>query len=438
MNYTKIEHIGGGGFGQVYRAIDENNNFFALKELDLARYSADLALAENIAKRFAQEATKQSEIIHENVIKVIDSNLAGNPPFFVMELGEHTFTKSIERYRKHNDNFDEIKTGLFHVLSGLSAIHEVGIWHRDLKPQNILFVRPNKFAISDFGLIAVRNTDATTLTMTGTTAGTESYSPPEFMRDFKKASAASDIYSFGAILHDIFVGRNRVPYSELKDGTAKLGEVISKCTKSKTYDRYRNIEDLRSDLFDAILEFELVGTSSAAVPKSALFFHTPLSEADCDELIELIDDTPKENKTEILKLINPNFIEQAYSASENAANYIGEQFAQHVISSSFDFNFCDILADRLSNFFQFGSIATKSLCLLALLQLGTSHNRWYVERKFIHLAGPTCTQSVIQRLLIDAKTHEINLHSKFYALSKSISVTETQLHPLLAPLFTTK
>lgn len=427
--YTKGEFIGGGGFGNVFFASDSTGAKYAMKELKLDAYRHSAVLVENITKRFRQEATRQSAIEHSNVIRVYYKELDANPPYFIMELAKCTLDEMIKDYHAGGISFSMIKKALFDILSGLDALHEIGIWHRDLKPQNVLYISPDRFAISDFGLIAVRDGQATTLTMTGTTAGSREYSPPEFMQDFKKASASSDIYSFGAILHDVFVRTARVPYSELKDGVNKIGAVIAKCTKTKIYLRYRSIEELRADLFDAIDEFETSGSQINSTINLGIFGSLSLTETDCDLIIDMIEHASPADLAEIYKAISAEFIERAYFVSKEAADHIAEQYAKYIISHAFSFDYCDVLADRLVHFFNNGDVATKAITLLALLELGTSHNRWYVEYRFVKYAGPDCSPSVVRRFLLEAKTNEIHLAHRLNHLFSSISVVPANVHP---------
>lgn len=432
--FTKGAYLGGGGFGHVYVVTDSIGQKFALKELKIDAYAHDAALAENIAKRFRQEAIKQAAISHYNVIRVLHQQLDAVPPYFVMELADGTLEAVIKKYHAGLMSFDVIKTALFNVLSGLDALHELGIWHRDLKPQNVLYLAPQRFAISDFGLIAVRDGQATTLTITGTTAGSAGYSPPEFIQDFKKASATSDIYSFGAILHDVFVRAARVPYSELRDGVHKIGAVIAKCTKTKQYQRYRSIEELRSDLFDAITEFEDSGAPAKLTIDLGIFSAATFSEVDCDSIIDMIESADAPTLHEIYKAVSIDFIENIYLASKETANHIAEQFAKYVLTNAFDFNYSDVLADKLSHFFQKGDIATKAITLLALLELGTTHNRWYVEYRFVKFAAPDCNPFVIKRFILEGKTNDIDVPRRLAHLFDSITVTPAQLHPQIIAL----
>jgi eukaryotic-like serine/threonine-protein kinase len=72
--------------------------------------------------------------------------------------------------------------------------------------------------------------------------------------------------------------------------------------------------------------------------------------------------------------------------------------------------------------------------LLALLQLGTSHNRWYVERVFARLAGAGCDQPVVQRFLTETSVQGYDLNRALKHIKWSIGADRNQLHPLIAQI----
>ena len=86
--------------------------------------------------------------------------------------------------------------------------------------------------------------------------GTPAYQAPECAINFKRATIRSDIYSFGAILHDIFATNSkRLPHDELTV-PGDVGPIVEKCTKRLPLRRYKNVEELRESLFKALSKFE--------------------------------------------------------------------------------------------------------------------------------------------------------------------------------------
>jgi eukaryotic-like serine/threonine-protein kinase len=230
MTYRKICEIGRGSFGVVDQVIDVEGRMWARKTYAApALQGIDPA---TLRQRFDREVRYQSEITHPNVVRIHESNLAANPPWFVMELGKCSLADELAKGRTLGG---DPKKPLFDILTGLEALHERGFKHRDLKPANVLkFTEPDgsaRYAISDFGLIAHEAGLTSTLTASNMGGGTPLYRAPECAINFKRATIQADIYSVGAILHDIFGGgAARVPHTELSV-PGLIGPIVQKCTK---------------------------------------------------------------------------------------------------------------------------------------------------------------------------------------------------------------
>jgi serine/threonine-protein kinase len=96
----------------------------------------------------------------------------------------------------------------------LAAAHQAGILHRDIKPDNIMLSKAGAVKILDFGLArlagpVLRDIEAAGAfgTISGTLSGTLSYMPPELLRG-ECASSASDVFSLGSVLYELFAGRH--------------------------------------------------------------------------------------------------------------------------------------------------------------------------------------------------------------------------------------
>jgi hypothetical protein len=179
------------------------------------------------------------------------------------------------------------------IVNGLSAAHEKGIVHRDLKPENLFLTKDDRVKILDFGLaklskpgaVATGSEDATrkVLTNAGVIMGTVGYMSPEQVRG-EKVDHRSDIFSFGAILHEMITGQRafrRDTMAEtmtaiLKEEPEELTEsnpninpslvrIVRRCLEKKPERRFQSTSDL-----GFALESLSAPTSSSGSTKSAL------------------------------------------------------------------------------------------------------------------------------------------------------------------------
>ena len=253
----KVEkQLGRGTFGVVYEILDAKSVRWALKVFDpLPNLQVD---RDELKRRFIREIRYQSAIEHPNVVRVAHFDLDFDPPYFVMELADASLFDLLRRKYVTAQN---AVSAITDVLTGLEAMHDAGYKHRDLKPGNVLSFATDdtgkdfRFAISDFGLIAPPENDTSTLTATGVGGGTLDYAAPEAMKDLKRVTVRSDIYSVGAILHDIYVGQRRIPCTRLT-GPGLIGKVIEKCTETNQSRRFSNVAELRSAYVNAALDGE--------------------------------------------------------------------------------------------------------------------------------------------------------------------------------------
>ena len=302
-SYKILGDLGSGSYGRVYHATNESGLDVAIKTFEpspgvLAAIAQGRISEVELKRRFFVEAKYQARITHPNVVAVLDSDLDVEPPFFVMEKAIDSLAKDLQVDRTLGGKPEK---ALFDVLSGLEAIHELGIYHRDLKPQNVLRMENadgnTRYAISDFGLMKATTGDSTTLTATGVMGGTERYAAPELMGDFKRATSRSDIFSFGVFLWDIFVGPvNRVPYTEVQFNGA-VGLVAAKCTKRLPARRYASVAELRSALFESLKqEPQFFSSSKEQDVINILKADPPLNDQQWDQVFLAIEDAEPQGK----------------------------------------------------------------------------------------------------------------------------------------------
>jgi eukaryotic-like serine/threonine-protein kinase len=209
--YEIVSPLGAGGMGEVYRAKDPRlGREVAVKVLP-ASFSAD---ADRL-RRFEQEARAAGILNHPNITAVYDIGSHDGAPYVVSELLEGETLRS--RLAAGPLAPRKALDYAIQIARGLAAAHEKGIVHRDLKPENLFVTKDGRVKILDFGLAKLKQTEpgsegetnlptGTAGTEPGVVLGTMGYMSPEQVRG-KPADARSDIFSFGAILHEMLSGR---------------------------------------------------------------------------------------------------------------------------------------------------------------------------------------------------------------------------------------
>jgi serine/threonine protein kinase len=195
--YRIISRLGAGGMGEVFRATDLRlGQQVALKFLPQEMAQDPKALA-----RFQNEVRIARQVAHPNVCRVYDIGEVEGIPFLSMEYVDGEDLNSLLRRigRLPRDKALEISRKL---CAGLSAAHNKGVLHRDLKPGNIMIDGRGQVLIMDFGLAGIMGQ------IEGAEArnGTPGYMAPEQLSG-KEVSAQSDVYALGVVLYEMFTGK---------------------------------------------------------------------------------------------------------------------------------------------------------------------------------------------------------------------------------------
>ena len=220
-NYRLTKRIGGGGFGDVYRAEHiELGNPFAIKVLH-QRYANDPSFVE----RFRTEAMVLAGLQHENVVSVVDFGQHPEVGFYlVMEWLEGRTLHRVWR-RKRNFPLSQIYALFSQLLDALEQAHRRGIVHRDMKPENLMLTKGSRgrtiLKIVDFGIATLVRGNAdgnNSLAKEGLVVGTPYYmSPEQAAGRHHEIDGRTDIYACGVILFEILTGRRLYPTKNPKE-----------------------------------------------------------------------------------------------------------------------------------------------------------------------------------------------------------------------------
>ena len=261
--YRLLGLLGSGAMGRVYKAHDlELGEVVALKVL-----RTSLVDAPGMLDRFRREARLARHVTHRNVVRTFDIGQHEGAWFLTMELVDGESLAALLT-RESQLSVARTLTIAREICEGLTAAHEAGVVHRDLKPGNVLLARDGRILISDFG-IAIAPTDSTdaSLTSGGFVLGTPTYMAPEQVEAGGEVDARADLYAFGAMLFEMLTGEP--PWrgaSPMAVAAARLlspppdpcerdpavpmavGRAVMRCMARKPSDRYATARELAAVL----------------------------------------------------------------------------------------------------------------------------------------------------------------------------------------------
>ena len=299
--YILGKSLGSGGFGITYIALDLHLQVVvAIKELYLKKISIreesktisvnsrDRACFEENKKRFLQEArvlAMFNENDNEGVVIVKDHFEENNTAYIVMEyLAGRTLKEVVKRKKL---SYEETKTILEPVFHALTKIHQFGVVHLDVSPDNIMVLENGKAKLLDFG-------GAKTIgerTENDIIAFKRGYAPPEQYMENGNIGQWTDVYAAAATMYYCMTGNKPVDSMERKAGAdlvrlSKMGVRISpsieknlmKALELKPSNRYQTIDDFWASLNTkkrkgGILVGTIVSLSVIAIAAALLLYH---------------------------------------------------------------------------------------------------------------------------------------------------------------------
>jgi serine/threonine protein kinase len=262
--YRVVEKIGSGGMGSVYKCEHlDTKQTVAVKIL-----RPELATDATMMKRFEQEFQAASRLRHPNVVQVLEFGRDGPTCYFVMEYVDGmSLWDRVERTGRLAEA--EAVAVIVQVAQAVQKAHEVGLIHRDIKPDNILLTAGGQAKLTDLGCVKDLDNDQN-LTRTRQGLGTANFMAVEQFRDAKNVDARCDVYSLGATLYMAVTGK--VPFE-----SRQLSFILKKKLENDLPPARRLVPRLSAQTERAI--HRAVRASAAERPKSCLEFIEELTGA---------------------------------------------------------------------------------------------------------------------------------------------------------------
>ncbi|KAL2502304.1 CBL-interacting serine/threonine-protein kinase 21 [Forsythia ovata] len=195
--YHLLRTIGEGAFAKVKLALNtKNNQYVAIKIID-----KQMVKEKNLMHQVLREIRTMRLLHHPNIVRIHEVIGTKTKIYIVMEYVSGGQLSDKMSYLK---KLKEIDARIYfqQLIDAVDYCHSKGVYHRDLKPQNLLIDSKGNLKVSDFGLSTLRKPG----TLLSTACGSPSYAAPELLSNKAYEGAAADIWSCGVILFELLAG----------------------------------------------------------------------------------------------------------------------------------------------------------------------------------------------------------------------------------------
>jgi cyclin-dependent kinase 2 len=217
--YEKVEKIGEGTYGVVYKAVDRDTGAtVALKKIRLEQEE------EGVPSTAIREISLLKELRHANVVRLMDVVHADAKLYLVFEFLDVDLKKHMDAHPARARDVGTVKLYLYQMLAGIAYCHAHRVLHRDLKPQNLLIdADRGALKLADFGLARAFGLPVRAYTHEVVTLW---YRAPEILLGAKHYSTPVDVWSIGCIFAEMVNGRPLFPGDSEIDELFKIFRLL--------------------------------------------------------------------------------------------------------------------------------------------------------------------------------------------------------------------
>ncbi len=376
--YKLISELGKGTTATVYKASHKYLNVdVALKVLSPQLISEN----ESIRDRFIEEAMNHAQLVHNNLVRIIDVEKEEKFTYIVMEFVDGDTLDKILKEKGTIPPLKAIKI-ILEVCKALNHAFSQHMIHRDIKPGNIIITKDSQVKLTDFGLAKRVHEPDKYDSNTGEIFGTPYYMPPEQFIDSQSVDHRSDLYSLGATFYHLVTGKipfetNSLkeifnmhvnstpipPYHVNQEVTHELSDVIMKLLEKSLNERYQDYNSLTRDLERIEYNYKLNDTiptedipepnSDSSEPnriqKLQMYqkYYRPFNEKDESESVK---EEAENTGLELIGLDNPPVIVSSatFSKVKELDIDISKNVAKYIDSTNPSEEFGGEISERLS------------------------------------------------------------------------------------------
>jgi serine/threonine protein kinase/class 3 adenylate cyclase len=313
--YYLVRKLGEGGMGEVWEGMDLTTSASVAVKLLRPEVANDAVFL----RRFRKEARTLAAVRSPYTANLVEINEDRGLHYLVMEYVEGRSVGSVLDARGAFDERDALAI-IADACRALVEPHRVGVVHRDLKPDNLMFVRKDepvaggdegrqRVKVCDFGIARQQegNADATQMTQEGMLLGTPAYMSPEQCRGVAKVGPTTDVYSLGATLFELLTGR--LPFEAetpmgivvkhlsepapsvraLRDALSEAtAAIVAKALAKDPVERYPDAKGLLDAIESVLVGAGAVSEAHPALPPSTRFTRRFVFEWDLASSPELL------------------------------------------------------------------------------------------------------------------------------------------------------